>query len=109
VLFFELLPSGVLMLGAFTVMDVVSCCIAVDASSCCTVALASWFLFRRMIFVPLSSTRRAPVEKVEAASAITLCTELVGVRCAPTSACGNLLLGRRGLLFVGDLAILKDW
>ena len=96
------------MLGAFTVMDVVSCCIAVDASSCCAVALAFWFLVRRMIFVPLSNTRRMPVEKVEAVSAITLCTGLVGARCAPSFTCGDLLLGRRGLWFFEDLAILKD-
>ena len=89
-------------------MDVVSCCIAADALSCCAVALVAWFLLRRMIFVPLSSTRRMPVEKVEAVSVTALCTELVGVRCTPTFTCGDLLLGRRGLLFFGDLVILRD-
>jgi len=90
-------------------MDAVSCCVAVDTSSCCAVALVSWFLFRRMIFAPLSSTRRAPVEKAEAVSAMTLCAGLVEVRCAPTFTCGNLLPERRGLLFFGDLVILENW
>ena len=69
----------------------------------------SWFLFHRMIFAPLSSAHRAPVAKVEAVWATTLCTGLVGVRCAPTFTCGDLLLGRCGLLFFGDLVILRDW
>jgi len=99
---------GCQLLGVFTVMHVVSCCIAADTSSCCAVALAAWFLFRRMIFAPLSSARRTPVEKAEAASATALCAGLVRARCAPTFTCGDLLLGRRGLLFFGDLVILRD-
>jgi len=65
-----------------------------------------------MTFEPLSSIRRTPVETVDMVSAITLpafCTGLVGVRCAPAFTCGDLLLGRRGLLFFGDLAILENW
>jgi len=65
-----------------------------------------------MAFVPLSNTRRTPVEKVETVSAITLlafCAELVGARCAPTFTCSDLLLGRRGLLFFGDLVILENF
>jgi len=54
-----------------------------------------------MIFAPLSNARRL----AEAVSATTLCTGLVGARCAPTFTGGDLLLGRRGLLFFGDLVI----
>jgi len=104
------------ILGVFTVMDVTSCCIIVDVSSCCTVAIESYctvsiesrFLFRRMAFEPLSIIPRTPVETVDTVSAITFCTGFFGVRCAPLFTCGDLLLGRRGLLFFGDLAILEN-
>jgi len=65
-----------------------------------------------MTFEPLSSIRRMPVETVETVLATTLpafCAGLVGVRCAPTFTCGDLLLGRRVLLFFGDLVILENW
>jgi len=50
------------------------------------------------------------VEIVDAVSVRVLCTGLSGARCAPASTCGeeDLLLGRRGLLFFGDLVILRD-
>jgi len=108
VLIFALLASGVLMLGVFTVMDVVSCCIAAVTSSRCTVALAAWFLLRRMIFAPLSSACRTPVETAEAVLARVLCTGLFRVHCAPVFTCGDLLLKCRDLLFFGDLVILRD-
>jgi len=63
-----------------------------------------------MAFEPLSIIRHAPVETVDTVSAITLpalCAGLFGARCAPLFTCGDLLLGRRGLLFFGDLAILE--
>jgi len=65
-----------------------------------------------MAFEPLSIIRHTPVETVDMVSVITLpalCTGLFGVRCASLFTCGDLLLlvGRRGLLFFGDLVILE--
>jgi len=79
--------------------------------SCCAVSNESRFLFRRITFEPLSKIRRAPVEMVDTVSAMTLpafCTVLFGgVRGDPSFTCGDLLLGRRGFLFFGDVAILE--
>jgi len=72
-----------------------------------TVSIESRFLFRRMAFEPVSIIRRTPVETVDTVSAMTLCTGLFGVRGDPSLTCGDLFLGRRGLLFFGDLAILE--
>jgi len=52
-----------------------------------------------------------PEETVDTVPATTLsaalCAVLIGgVRGDPSFTCGDLLLGRRGLLFFGDLAIL---
>jgi len=73
-------------------------------------SIESRFLFRRMAFEPLSIIRRTSVETVDTVSAMTLpalCTGLFGARGDPSFTCGDLLLGRRGLLFFGDLAILE--
>jgi len=67
-------------------------------------------LFHSAAFEPLSNVRLIPVDAADAVSATTLpalCAVLIdGVRGDPSFTCSDLLLGRRGLLFFGDFAIL---
>jgi len=63
---------------------------------------------RRMTFDPLCSIRRTPVETALTTTLLVFCAAPLGVRCVATFTCGDLLLERRGLLFLGDFVILED-